>query len=95
MTPEQKAREYAKRICPSPLPTATSDVSALPPEFQDHIIGRYKAEGVPLLDANSGFEPRTFTEEVFRRWQPIIDENSAPWRFGYDDRDDAPCRPLN
>ena len=42
---------------------------------------------MPLLDANSGFEPRTFDEEVFRRWEPI---NRGPWRFAYDDEGDGP-----
>jgi hypothetical protein len=39
-------------------------------DFQEHIVGRYEAAGVPLLDANSGFEPRTFDDEVFARWTP-------------------------
>ena len=64
-----------------------NNLSALPADFQDHIVARYKAEGVPLLDANSGFEPRTFDDEVFRRWEPI---NRGPWRFAYDDQDDGP-----
>jgi len=38
---------------------------------------------VPLLDANSGFEPRTFDDEVFARWRPI---NRGAWRFAYDDQ---------
>jgi hypothetical protein len=59
-----------------------NNLSALPAEYQDHIIARYQQEGVPLIDANSGFEPRTFTEEVFRRWRPI---NRGVWRFAYDD----------
>ena len=42
----------------------------------------YRAEGVPLLDANSGFEPRTFDDEVYARWKTI---NRGPWRFAYDD----------
>lgn len=66
-----------------------NNLSALPAEYQDHIISRYKAEGVPLLDANSGFEPRTFDDEVFARWKGI---NRGPWRFAYDDlaeRDDV------
>lgn len=66
-----------------------NNLSALPAKFQDHIIKRYTDEEMPLLDANSGFEPRTFTEEVYRRWKPIMDQNAAPWRFGYDDMDDA------
>lgn len=64
-----------------------NNLSALTPEYQDHIVARYRSEGVPLLDANSGFEPRTFDEEVYRRWKPI---NKGPWRFAYDDQADGP-----
>lgn len=60
-----------------------NNLSALPPEYQDHIVARYRAEGVPLLDANSGFEPRTFDDDVYARWKPI---NKGPWRFAYDDQ---------
>lgn len=60
-----------------------NNLSALPAKYQDHIIERYKAFGVPLLDANSGFEPRTFDRDVYQRWQPI---NRGPWRFAYDDQ---------
>jgi hypothetical protein len=59
-----------------------NNLSALPIDFQRHIISRYKAENIPLMDANSGFEPRTFTEEIYRLWKPI---NRGPWRFAYDD----------
>lgn len=59
-----------------------NNLSALPADYQEHIIARYRAEGVPLLDANSGFEPITFTEEVYRRWKAI---NRGPWRFAYDE----------
>jgi len=58
------------------------NLSALSPEYQDHIVGRYLAAGVPLLDANSGFEPATFDDEVFARWRPIL---KGPWRFGFDE----------
>lgn len=37
-----------------------NNLSALSAEYQDHIVARYQAAEVPLLDANSGFEPRTF-----------------------------------
>lgn len=60
-----------------------NNLSALPPEYQDHIVARYRSTGVPLLDANSGFEPRTFDEQVFARWSAI---NRGPWRFAYDDQ---------
>ena len=59
-----------------------NNLSALPVDYQRHIVARYQSAGVPLLDANSGFEPRTFNEDVFRRWAPI---NKGPWRFAYDD----------
>lgn len=59
-----------------------NNLSALAPDYQEHIVRRYEQAGVPLLDANSGFEPRTFTDEVFARWRRI---NRGPWRFAYDD----------
>ncbi len=60
-----------------------NNLSAVPADFQDHIISRYRAESVPLLDANSGFEPRTFDNEVYARWRVI---NQGPWRFAFDDQ---------
>lgn len=59
-----------------------NNLSALPADYQRHIIGRYVAAGVPLMDANSGFEPRTFDDEVYARWRGI---NRGPWRFAYDE----------
>jgi hypothetical protein len=64
-----------------------NNLSALPADYQDHIVARYRAAGVPLLDANSGFEPRTFDEEVYARWRDI---NYGPWRFAYDDQAERP-----
>jgi hypothetical protein len=58
------------------------NLSALPADYQQHIVDRYRAAGVPLLDANSGFEPATFDEDVFQRWRPVL---KGPWRFGYDE----------
>lgn len=63
-----------------------NNLSALPEDYQAHIVARYKAEGVPLLDANSGFEPRTFDDAVYARWREI---NRGPWRFAYDDQAEA------
>lgn len=66
-----------------PRPVLTdNNLSALPGEYQQHIVDRYLAAGVPLLDANSGFEPKTFDGEVFERWEPI---NRGPWRFALDE----------
>jgi hypothetical protein len=64
-----------------------NNLSGLSPEYQDHIISRYVATGTPLADANSGFEPRTFDEDVFHRWDQIL---RGPWRFAFDDQDDRP-----
>lgn len=68
------------------------NLSALPIEYQEHIIGRYVAEGVPLLDANSGFEPQTFDGGTFERWSKIM---RGPWRFGYDElKEREPVRQM-
>jgi hypothetical protein len=67
-----------------------NNLSALPADYQDYIIDRYVKEGIRLKDANSGFEPKTFTEEVYTRWKPLINAGGGPWRFGYDHSDEAP-----
>jgi hypothetical protein len=59
-----------------------NNLSALPVEYQRYIIEKYQKHNIPLLDANSGFEPRTFDGGVLERWTTI---NRGPWRFGYDD----------
>lgn len=59
-----------------------NNLSGLPADYQDYIVSRYVGAGVPLLDANSGFEPRTFDGKVYERWRGI---NRGPWRFAYDD----------
>ena len=59
-----------------------NNLSGLPFDYQRHIVEKYVAAGVPLLDANSGFEPRTFDGRVFELWRTI---NRGPWRFAYDD----------
>jgi hypothetical protein len=73
----------------SPLPDfeprpvlCDNNLSALPADYQRHIIERYTRAEMPLLDANSGFEPTTFDDEVFARWKPIV---KGPWRFGFDE----------
>lgn len=60
-----------------------NNLSALPGDYQEHIIRRYADDWRgKLVDANSGFEPHTFTGETLARWKrfPL-----ACWRFGYDD----------
>lgn len=68
---------------PSPL-LLDNNLSALPAEYQQHIIDRYAAKWSKRkkVDANSGFEPHTFTVETLKRWEAFP---LACWRFGYDD----------
>lgn len=65
---------------PAPL-LLDNNLSALPDEYQDHIIARY-AGWKRKVDANSGFEPHSFTSATLKRWRrfPL-----TCWRFGYDD----------
>ena len=62
-----------------------NNLSGLPEAYQDHIIHRYQQEEVPLLDANSGFEPQSFNEDTYRRWKTIL---KGPWRFAYDEQEE-------
>ncbi len=65
---------------PAPI-LCDNNLSALPDDFQDEILARYARAGVRLVDANSGFEPRSFTEETYRRWRHAL---HGPWRFALD-----------
>mgnify|MGYP001018506781 CR=1 FL=1 len=67
-----------------------NNISALPSDYQAHIIRRYQDEGVILKDANSGFEPITFTQEVYDRWKPLLNAGGGPWRFAYDETRERP-----
>lgn len=72
-----------------------NNLSGLPADYQDYIIRRYLEAGVSLRDANSGFEPRTFTPDVYARWKPLVNapwrdeggklQKAGPWRFAYDE----------
>ncbi len=72
---------YDPEFIPAPI-LCDNNLSALPVEYQEHIIARYRALDVPLRDANSGFEPRSFDESTYRRWKPIL---RGPWRFALDE----------
>ncbi len=62
-----------------------NNLSGLPADYQDYIVERYTSLGVTLRDANSGFEPRTFTPDVYARWKPLVNAGGGPWRFAYDE----------
>lgn len=79
---EGRAFTLLPDFTPRPI-LCDNNLSALPADYQDHIVARYQAAGVPLLDANSGFEPQSFDEEVYARWRSI---NKGPWRFAYDEQ---------
>lgn len=66
---------------PAPI-LCDNNLSALPFEFQQHIVRRYILSETPLRDANSGFEPRTFEERTYRLWQTVL---KGPWRFAFDE----------
>lgn len=66
-----------------------NNLSALPADFQDHIIRRYQDEDVKMIDANSGFEPLTFTPDVYARWKSLVNQGRGPWRFAYDESSEA------
>ena len=83
IVPGMEGAEFTFLADFTPRPVLTdNNLSALPVDYQEHIISRYEAAGVRLMDANSGFEPKTFDEDVFARWRRI---NGGPWRFGLDD----------
>lgn len=65
---------------PAPM-LLDNNLSGMPVRMQEHIIARYIERGVPLLDANSGFEPGRFDEATYARWRPIM---RGPWRWGFD-----------
>lgn len=76
----QPTFEYLPNFEPRPI-LCDNNLSAIEAKYQDFIIEKFQATGVPLLDANSGFEPKSFDGSVFERWLKI---NRGPWRFGYD-----------
>ncbi len=71
---------------PAPI-LCDNNLSALPVEFQEHIIRRYRETETLLKDANSGFEPLTFNEETYRRWKSVL---HGPWRFAFDTISEEP-----
>ena len=71
---------------PAPI-LCDNNLSALPIDFQNHIIARYVGTGTLLEDANSGFEPLSFDGSTYRRWKDIL---RGPWRFALDTTSELP-----
>lgn len=83
IVPAMEGKEFTLLPEFTPRPILTdNNLSALPADYQQYVVDRYVGHGVKLLDANSGFEPKTFDEEVYDRWAPI---NRGPWRFALDE----------
>lgn len=80
--PQLEGRQYTLdwEFQPAPI-LCDNNLTDEPVEFQEHIVRRYQETGVRLLDANSGFEPKNFTEATYQRWKPVL---RGAWRFGYD-----------
>ncbi len=68
---------------PAPI-LCDNNLSALPDDYQTYIINRYQECGVILKDANSGFEPRYFTQETYQRWKSLM-RTAKAWRFAFDE----------
>ena len=83
VVPKMEGKEFTLiwDFIPRPI-LCDNNLSALPIDFQNHIIRRYQETDTPLLDANSGFEPRVFDEGTYQRWKVI---NKGPWRFALDE----------
>ena len=93
IVPAMEGREFTliPDFVPRPV-LCDNNLSALPADYQQLILDRYADAGVPIRDANSGFEPATFTPDVYARWRDAINAGGGPWRFAYDElseRDDA------
>lgn len=83
IVPKMEGKEFTLLPDFTPRPIlCDNNLSALPVEYQNHIIEKYQKFGVPLQDANSGFEPKTFDEGTYQRWKVI---NKGAWRFAYDE----------
>lgn len=82
---EGNAFRFYPQSQPAPL-LLDNNLSALPDGYQDFIIDKY-LNWKGLVDANSGFEPHTFTEATLRRWMKFP---LRCWRFGYDDITEQP-----
>lgn len=78
---EGKRFTFIPDFVPRPI-LCDNNLSALPVEYQNHIIRRYQETDTPLMDANSGFEPSTFDEDTYHRWKQI---NKGAWRFAFDE----------
>jgi hypothetical protein len=73
IVPAMEGREFT--LIPG-LPGAADPLRQQPVGAAGRVSGPHhralQAPGVKLKDANSGFEPITFTPDVYARWKPLI-----------------------
>ena len=86
IVPKMEGREFTYVVDFTPAPIlCDNNLSAINPDYQDYIIARYREAGVKMIDAQSGFEPKTFSDKIYHRWRDFIREGGGPWRFAYDE----------
>lgn len=82
VVPRIEGREFTLYWDFQPAPVlCDNNLSALPVDFQEHILRTYRESGVRLADANSGFEPKAFDEGTYSRWRSAL----RVWRFAFDE----------
>ena len=83
IVPAFEGREFTliENFEPRPI-LCDNNLSALPDDYQKHVVKRYLDAGQFVWDAQSGFEPATFDDEVLARWKLV---NRGPWRFAFDE----------
>lgn len=74
-------------VTPAPV-IMDNNLSALPQEHQELIINRTLEAQFPIVDANSGFEPRSFRPSTAQRWKQLP---LKAWRFAYDEQAERPA----
>lgn len=83
---EGKTFTLDRDFYPAPI-LCDNNLSALPVDFQEHVLRRCLESGTKLADCNSGFEPMTFDAGTYSRWKVQL---KGPWRFAFDVTPEAP-----
>lgn len=88
IVPKLEGLEFTlnRDFTPAPM-LCDNNLSALPTDFQEFILRRYRETETRLLDANSGFEPITFDDGTYQRWKSQL---RGPWRFAFDTMAEEP-----
>jgi hypothetical protein len=79
---EGKTFTLIPEFTPRPI-LCDNNLSALPEDYQDYVIQKYIDHNMTIRDANSGFEPKSFTDETYLRWKKIL---RGRWRFAFDEQ---------